>query len=139
MRDMNDNSDKNKLITFFKISIFLVLSGIFLFLFVVCLINYIKISRINYSDLRYEELTFEEYMKTVHVYARGTRSYTNEIYFEEYEEPFLINSVTMQVVNERDLESIEYHTSIEVYYLEKLSEKYKYNICEMQSEATVFF
>ena len=80
---------------------------------------------IDYSELMCEELTFSRYEK---MSIRGSDPYA--VYFEEFEKPFEISSITAKKLDRTSLESLTKGESIKVYYRETSSGEYDYEICE---------
>lgn len=82
---------------------------------------------IDYDDLLYEELSFDKFEKI----ERRRSSDIYNVYFKEYDEPFLINPNTNRAVNVEVLESLKENTRVSVYYSETSNRGYEYVICEM--------
>lgn len=117
----------------------LVLFMFFLVLGICLFINSISLYSqygINYDDLFYEELTFNRY--ETKRYASGKAiGYKYEIYFEEYEKPFIINTITNKKLNKTALANLEKADIIKVYYHQDFSKKYEYEICELSYQSTI--
>jgi len=121
-----------------KIGSFLIIT---LLIFVICLfsnlfINCIKLYSafdIDYNDLRYAELTFEKY-ELIKKYKSGD---FYEIYFEEYDKPFEISSITKKEVDKNLLNNLKYKDKVKVYFIDNSSQKYPYEICEMKSKNAI--
>ena len=92
---------------------------------------------ISYDDLFYEELTFNRY--ETKTYVSGVRSigYKYEIYFEEYEKPFEINTITNKKLDKTSLANLAENDIIKVYYRKDLAKKYEYEICEIRHSSTI--
>lgn len=91
---------------------------------------------ISYDDLFYEELTFNRY--ETKRYASGKAiGYKYEIYFEEYEKPFIINTITNKKLNKTALANLAENDIIKVYYRKDLAKKYEYEICEIRHSSTI--
>ncbi len=110
----------------------ILVTGFFTFLFANCIINYQKFD-VEYNELAYRQLTFKEYEKIKK--GRGGDFY--EIYFKEYEKPFVIDNITKNGLDKEALEKLEKNQVIEIYYCESSSINYEYSICEMKSKSTV--
>lgn len=109
----------------------ILVTGFFTFLFVNCIINFHKFD-VEYNELAYRQLTFKEYEK-----VRIGRGSVYEIYFKEYDEPFVIDDITKNGLDKEALEELEKNQVIEIYYCESSSRNYEYSICEMKSKSTV--
>ena len=91
---------------------------------------------INYDDLFYEELTFNRYETKRYVSGKSI-GYKYEIYFEEYEKPFIINTITNKKLNKTALTNLEENDIIKVYYRQDFSKKYEHEICEISNDSTI--
>ncbi len=124
---------KNKTVKILAISFVLLLFGIFVFLFVSCVISYNGYD-LDYDDLKYAELTFKSYKK-----VEPAKSSWYEIYFEEYEKPFQIDSISQKGVDKESLKELSIGEAVKVYYRDNSSKKYDFEICEVQSGSAVIF
>lgn len=106
--------------------------GVFVFLFVNCVISYNGYD-LDYDDLKFAELTFKSYKKVDG--ARSAEWY--EIFFTEYEKPFEIDSISEDGVDEKALDALGNDETVKVYYRDNSSKKYDFEICEMQGGAGV--
>ncbi|MBQ4140957.1 MAG: hypothetical protein IJD70_06435 [Clostridia bacterium] len=122
---------KNKAVKILAISLVLLLFGVFVFLFVNCVISYNGYD-LDYDDLKYEQPTFKSYIN-----IDAGRSYWYEIYFEEYEKPFQIDSISQKAVDKESLKEMNPGDVVKVYYRDNSSKKYDFEICEMQGGAGV--
>lgn len=118
---------KNKAVKILAISLVLLLFGVFVFLFVNCVISYNGYD-LDYDDLKFAELTFKSYRKVDG--AKSAEWY--EIFFTEYEKPFEIDSISEDGVDEKALDALGNYETVKVYYRDNSSKKYDYEICEMQ-------
>jgi len=125
---------KNKAVKILAISLVLLLFGVFVFLFVNCVISYNGYD-LDYDDLKYAELTFKSYKKVDG--AKSAEWY--EIFFTEYEKPFEIDSISEDGVDEKALDALGNYDKVKVYYRDNSSKKYDYEICEMQSGSALIF
>lgn len=114
------------------IVVFLSISGLFIFLFVNCISLYSKFD-IEYSDLICEELTFSKYEKLDGY--KTDKKYI--VYFEEYEKPFEISTISDIKLDKYALAGLTKGESIKVYYKEAFSKKYDYEICEFSHNSVV--
>ena len=88
---------------------------------------------VEYSELVFEELTFSKYEK-----LGGFRSdYRYIIYFEDYEKPFEINTISDKKLDKTALQMLVEGESIRVHYKESSSQEYDYEICELTHNFTV--
>ncbi len=124
---------KNKAVKILAISLVLLLFGVFVFLFVNCVISYNGYD-LDYDDLKYEQPTFKSYIN-----IDAGRSYWYEIYFEEYEKPFQIDSISQKAVDKESLKEMNPGDVVKVYYRDNSSKKYDFEICEMQSGSALIF
>ena len=125
---------KDKLKAFLIFSVFILLAGLFCFLLINNSIQCSSNNKLDYDRLKYEELNFEEY-KTIHVGGYKSHSYIHELYFTEYERPFVIDSIALEGINKRYLEDLNQDELIKVYYRESSRSGYDYDICEIQSDS----
>jgi hypothetical protein len=109
--------------------VLLIWASFFAFLFINCIKSYIKYD-LNHFDLIYGELTFQKYEK-----ISQKAGAVFEIYFEEYEEPFAIDNITSKRADKALLGKLCAGDSVALYFCEKSVGKYKYEICEMKSDA----
>lgn len=123
---------KNKAVKILAVSLVLLLFGVFVFLFVNCVISYNGYD-LDYGDLKYAELTFKSYKKVDG--AKSAEWY--EIFFTEYEKPFEIDSISEDGVDEKALDALGNYETVKVYYRDNSSKKYDFEICEMQGGAGV--
>ena len=111
---------------------FLAVSIACIFLFFNCVERYSQFD-VEYSDLKHERLTFVQYEKI----KMGKGGYAYKIFFQEYEEPFLIDNITIKRVDRWALESLPKNRVVEVYFEESSNRNYKYEICEMSSQTII--
>lgn len=123
---------KNLVLHIFFSLLFLLLSLFFVFLFVNCIQSH-SLYDIGYDDVLREELTFERY-EEIHRLKGGS---SIEIYFEEYETPFLVSSITRDRVNLLSLKKLTAQEKVQVCYRESKTKNYEYSICELQSNSNV--
>ena len=112
--------------------VFLSLSIFFSFLFVVFAINYSTYD-IDYDDLTYKELAFDRYEK---VNLGRTVGYA--IYFKEYSEPFLIDSIRARELDSASLKNLTETEMLKVYFSKSSHRDYEYEIYEVSCNATTF-
>ncbi len=124
---------KNKAVKILAISLVLLLFGVFVFLFVNCVISYNGYD-LDYGDLKYAELTFKSYKK-----VETAKSSWYEINFAEYEKTFRIDSISHKGVDREALDELGNYDKVKVYYRDNSSKKYDYEICEMQSGSALIF
>ena len=120
---------KNKWEFAFVFGFFSVFLIVFIVALFVCINNYNSLKSLDYLDLYYEELTFEKCV-VIDNPRGGTK---HEIYFEEYEEPFLISSAVYRKINLQELSAIEQNTKTEIYYQQTHYRNYTYEIYEMNT------
>ena len=118
---------KNKTVTILVASLLLLWLGFFTFLFVNCIISY-NAYDLEYDELKYSELTFKSFKK-----VSPAKSNWYEIYFQEYEAPFWIDSISQKGVNKKALEQLSTGATVKVYYRDNAWKEYDYEICEMTS------
>ena len=123
---------RNKIFSFFIITLLLFVIALFINLFVNCITLYSSFD-VDYNELKYAELTFEKY----ELIKRHKSGDFYEIYFEEYDKPFEISSITKKELDKEALKKINFNEKITVYYKENSSGKYLYEICEMKSGSMV--
>lgn len=119
---------KTKLGIIIGLIFFLLFFVFFLFLFCNCLELYPSYD-ITYDDLMSEDLTFLSFEKR----SGGRGSYSYDLFFEEYTEPFEISSVTIKRLDESALNGLKQYDTVHVYY-QKLGE---FRICELTCDTTV--
>ena len=109
------------------LSILLSCSVLFTWLFFNCIKLYNGYN-FEYSDLIYKELTYVKYDKK----SFGKSGYKWEIYFEEYDNPFEINSITLKKINKDEVNKLSSGTVLKVYFCESDSKHYEYEVCDMK-------
>lgn len=114
------------------IAFFLAISIAWVFFFVNCITLYSKFD-VEYNDLMHEKLTFVQYEKI----RMGKGGHAYKIYFKEYEEPFLIDNITIKRVDGIALSNLTKNGIVEVYYWESSNKNYEYEICEMSSQKVI--
>jgi len=124
MDSKEGGTNKTKIILI-CIAIFVIISA-YIFLLTNIIETYSNFD-IDYDDLLFEELTFDKFEKT----KRGKSGYIYNVYFKEYDEPFLINPNTNRAVNVEVLESLKENKRVTVYYDETSHRGYEYVVCEM--------
>ena len=107
------------------------LFAMFSFLFFTCISLYSEFD-IEYDELMYEELTFSKYEK-----LNGYKAKKYIVYFEEYEKPFEISTISDKKLDKTSLSNLKKGESIKVYYMEDSSKKYDYEICEFSNNSVV--
>lgn len=107
-------------------------SILFSWLFVNC-INLYNSFDVQYSELVYEQLTFDRY-ETIPMAKSGD---LYEIYFEEYDHPFEVSSITQKELNKKELTKLTEGTIFNVFYRDSDSKKYEFEICEMKSDTII--
>ena len=123
------------------------MSLIFGFLFdfcILCLFVFLCFNNVSlyssfevaYEDFICEELTFDRYETKKYMVGRVI-SYKYEIYFEEYERPFIIDTIADRELDEQALKNLKENDIIKVYYRQDSSGKYMYRICEMSKDSTM--
>ena len=112
--------------------LFVAIGGLFTFLFCNSFYFYSEFD-IDYSDLTYEELTFDRFEKK----RSGKSSTRYEVYFNEYDKPFEISTITNRKLDKEALKSLKEGKIIKVYYCDSSNRNYDYEICEFGSDSTV--
>ena len=112
------------------ITILSLCSVLFSWLFIHC-INLYNSFDVQYSELLSEELTFNRY-ETI---SRVKSGDIYEIYFEEYNHPFEVSSITQKELNKKELSKLTKGTIFHVFYRDSDSKKYEFEICEMKSDS----
>lgn len=113
------------------IVLFVAIGGLFTFMFCNSFYFYSEFD-LDYSDLTYEELTFNRVEK-----KRGYRTWRYEMYFDEYDKPFEISTITNKKLDKKALEDLMNGEIIKVYYCDTSNRNYDYEICEFSSDSTV--
>ena len=98
----------------------------FIFLLFNC-INLVQYFDVNYNDVHHRVLTFDRYEMSV-------KSDNYDIYFYEYDEPFKISSITQKKLDKKSLTNLKQDTKLDIYYIEDISDKYDFVICEMKTD-----
>lgn len=114
------------------IVLFVAIGGLFTFMFCNSFYFYSEFD-LDYSDLTYDELTFDRFEKK-RAYKSSTRY---EIYFNEYEMPFEISTISNKKLDKEALKTLKEGEIIKVYYCNTSNRNYEYEICEFSSESTV--
>lgn len=117
---------KNKVGFYFLIAIMLFCAGLFVFMFVNS-INLYNSLNIGYEDLKYEELTFKEYNENGEI---------KEVYVNEYEFPFIIDSISSKSFDVKTLEKLDSNEIIKAYYTDTTTKDYQYEFCEVKVDDT---
>lgn len=126
------NCKSSKIRLIFIVAFFSCISAMFLFLFFNSISLYSKFD-IEYRELIYEELTFRKYEK-----LNGYKTDKKYIvYFEEYEKPFEISTISDKKLDKTLLANLITGESIKVFYKENSSKKYDYEICEFSHNDVV--
>ena len=112
--------------------LFVAIGGLFAFMFCNSFYFYSEFD-LEYSDLTYEELTFDRFEKK----RSGKSSWRYEIYFDEYDKPFEISTITNKKLDKKSLEGLMNGEIIKVYYCDTSNRNYDYEICEFSSDSTV--
>lgn len=102
------------------------------FFFFGCIERYSQFD-LDYGELKYEKLTFVNYEKIK--MGRGGIGY--EIYFKEYEMPFLINNLTSKMVDEKALGNLSTNSIVDVYFWESSNRNYRHDLCQLQSQNNI--
>ncbi|MBO5715979.1 MAG: hypothetical protein J6S23_06260 [Clostridia bacterium] len=111
------------------IVLFVAIGGLFTFMFCNSFYFYSEFD-LDYSDLTYEELTFDRFEKK-RAYKSSTRY---EIYFNEYDKPFEISTITNKKLDKSALSGLKENEVMKVYYREASSKNYDYVICEIKTD-----
>lgn len=127
-----DSYKSSKIRLIFVVALFSSICAMFLFSFFNCISLYSEFD-IEYSELIYEELTFRKY-ETTNGY-KSDKKYV--VYFEEYEKPFEISTISDEKLDKTSLASLIKGESIKVFYKENSSKKYDYEICEFSHDDVV--
>ena len=114
------------------IVLFVGIGGLFTFMFFNSFHLYDEFD-LDYSDLAFEELTFERYEKK----RSGKSSTKYMVYFNEYEEPFEISTISKKKLDREALSILEKGEVIDVYYRESSNRNYDFEICEFSSDENV--
>lgn len=112
--------------------LFVAMGGLFTFMFLNSFYFYNEFD-LDYGDLTYEELTFDRFEKK----RSGKSSWRYEIYFDEYDKPFEISTITNKKLDKKALEGLMNGEIIKVYYCDTSNRNYDYEICEFSSDSTV--
>ena len=114
------------------IVLFVAIGGLFTFMFLNSFYFYNEFD-LDYGDLIYEELTFDRFEKK-RAYKSSIRY---EIYFNEYDKPFEISTISNKKLDKEALKSLNEGAIIKVYYCDTSNRNYDYEICEFSSESTM--
>lgn len=117
---------KRKINFIISFTALLFLLGLFTFLFINC-INLYSEYDIEKTDVKYEVLTFEKYE---YVKQYKSNNYY-EIYFTEYEKPFIIDGIVKNKVDKDRLDELKSGQACFVYFDETSNRKFDYEICEL--------
>ena len=112
--------------------LFVAIGGLFTFMFLNSFYFYNEFD-LDYGDLTCEELTFDRFEKK-RAYKSSIRY---EIYFNEYDKPFEISTITNKKLDKKALEGLMNGEIIKVYYCDTSNRNYDYEICEFSSDSTV--
>ena len=129
---MADNYKGEKIRLIFIVAFFSCISAMFLFLFFNSISLYSEFD-VEYSELACEELTFSKYEKLDGY--KTDKKYV--VYFEEYEKPFEISTISDGKLDKTSLANLKKGQSIKVFYTESSSRKYDYEICEFSHDDVV--
>ena len=97
------------------------------------LLNCIQL--VDYFDITHNEVHHR--ILTYDKYEMSTKSDNYEIYFNEYDKPFHVSSITQKKLNKKELENLQGEEKVSVYYTESNSDKYDFVICEMKTDDVV--
>ena len=114
------------------IVLFVAIGGLFTFMFCNSFYFYSEFD-LDYSDLTYKELTFDRFEKK----RSGKSSWRYEVYFNEYDKPFEISTITNRKLDKEALKSLKEGEIIKVQYRDASNRNYDYVICEFSSDSTV--
>ena len=103
--------------------------ALFLWMFVGCIFGYGYYNKMQVDDLMQEQLTFHRYE-----YVGSRRSKRYEIYFTEYEKPFVVDSIADSKMDRDALDSLDPNTVVTVYYDNTSRRDYDYEICHLTTE-----
>ena len=117
---------KRKINFILSFTALLFLLGLFTFLFINC-INLYSEYDIEKTDVKYEVLTFEKY-EYVKKYKRNNYY---EIYFTEYDKPFIIDGIVKNKVDKDRLDELKLGQACFVYFVETSNRNFDYEICEL--------
>ena len=117
---------KRKINFIISFTALLFLLGLFTFLFINC-INLYSEYDIEKTDVKYEVLTFEKY-EYVKKYKRNNYY---EIYFTEYDKPFIIDGIVKNKVDKDRLDELKSGQACFVYFDETSNRNFDYEICEL--------
>lgn len=117
---------KRKINFIISFTALLFLLGLFTFLFINC-INLYSEYDIEKTDVKYEVLTFEKY-EYVKKYKRNNYY---EIYFTEYDKPFIIDGIVKNKVDKDRLDELKSGQVCFVYFDETSNRNFDYEICEL--------
>lgn len=113
-------------IAFCIISFSLLCTALFGFLFAQCIKSYAEFDY-DYTDLLCRELTFTGY-EADHYYKTGT---TYRLYFEESDEPLVINNITSKKLDKKALAALKEGQALKVY----TSQDDPNDICELSTDS----
>ena len=127
MYQSGDKKTRNNLKMF---PIGMVFAAVFFFLlFVNCIFFYIHYNNFRPQDLTQEQLTFQRYE-----YVSEYKSKRYEIYFTEYEKPFVVDTIADSKMDRDALKSLAPNTVVTVYYDNTSYKDYDYEICHLTAE-----
>ncbi|MBR1955498.1 MAG: hypothetical protein IKA29_06220, partial [Clostridia bacterium] len=106
-----------------------VVVALFLWMFVSCIFGYGNYNKMQVDDLMQEQLTFQRYE-----YVGSRKSKRYEIYFTEYEKPFVVDSIADSKMDRDALKSLTPNTIVTVYYDNTSRRDYDYEICHLTTE-----
>lgn len=113
---------------------FLTNAIVYVFLFFNCIELYSKYD-LDHSSLMHQKLTFVSYEKIR--MGRNGRGY--EIYFAEYETPFIIDNISSKKVDITALGNLSSNTIVDAYYCDSSNGKYEYELCQIGSQTNMPF
>lgn len=115
----------------FTFVIICLFTGLFVWFGVKCVKDY-KYYEVSYDDLIYEELTFKDY-ESVRMYKSGPEYL---LYFEEYDKPFIVTSITKSELNLNELDDISAGMILKVYYRKASLKRSDYEVCEIKTNSS---
>ena len=129
MYQSDGTNTKQKFSTIFKFVLMALACILFLWMFVSCIFGYGDYNKMQVDDLMQEQLTFQRYE-----YVGSRKSKRYEIYFTEYEKPFVVDSIADSKMDRDALKSLTPNTVVTVYYDNTSRRDYDYEICHLTTE-----
>ena len=114
-----------------KFVIVCLLTGLFVWFGINCIIEY-KSYDVTYDDLIYEELTFKD-CESVRMYKSGLEYL---FYFQEYDKPFVVTSITKSKLNLNELDKISEGTVLKIYYRKASLKRSDREVCEIKTNSS---